>query len=281
MTTVKASIDLAAQALSQVSETPRLEAEILLEYVLNKTKTFIFTYPDVELTDSQLLTFERLVNSRSQGEPIAYLIGEQPFWTLNLTINHHTLIPRQDTETAVEAALNIIRELSAPTIFDLGTGSGAIACALAYEREDATIYASDICSQALEVAQENAKRHNLTNIHFIQSNWLENMPKKAIVDLIISNPPYIAKDCQLIDAHVALYEPHQALFSDENGYNDLLTIIHQSKYYLRPHGVLLMEHGIHQQETLKHNLLENGYRDIKNYKDLQQIYRCISGSLSK
>lgn len=274
MTTVKQILLDSTKILSETSPSARLDVELLLQFVLNKSRTYLYSYPEKNLNELEYKLFLALLQQRSQGKPIAYITNKKEFWSLELEVTKDTLIPRADTEILVEVALEAIKDLNQPIIFDLGTGSGAIAIAIASERVDAKIYASDECQKTLKVAQRNIYNHQIKNIELIHSNWFDKFPRLE-ADLIISNPPYIDYSCPHIEAMVEKYEPAQALFSDDNGYKDLLTIIEQSKYHLRRHGILLLEHGINQELILHKALAEKGYTSIENHTDLQNINRCI------
>ena len=278
MRIIKALLSLGCKQLQPYSDSPRLDAELLLSHSIDKNRTFFFSHPESEISELQCQKYTTLLNERSKGIPIAYLIGKKDFWSLTLEVTPDVLIPRADTELLVEQALQLLKNTTNPIIFDLGTGSGAIALAIATERPDATIYASDQSEKALQVAQKNAQNYQLSNVVFLQSNWFEAYPNiKA--DLIISNPPYIAPNCPYIDKNVKAFEPSAALYSGNDGYQDLLTIIEQSKYYLCRLGVLLLEHGIGQELILKNTLKNHGFSQIKRHKDIQAINRCISAKI--
>lgn len=280
MKTIKQTLLEASAKLGSVTDSPRLDAELLLSHCLEQSRTYFFTHPDRNIEPSEEKQFSALIEQRLNGAPIAYITGEKAFWSLNLKVTADVLIPRADTEILVEVALNKIHNITNPTIFDLGTGSGAIALAIATERPDATIYASDTSDKALQIAQENAKNNQLTNITFIQSNWFNEYPLIQ-AHLIVSNPPYIAYDCPHLEINVKKFEPNAALFSDENGHHDLLTIIKQSKYYLCRQGELLLEHGMNQEVLLMNTLKNHGFINIESHQDIQKINRCISASISQ
>ncbi|MDO4644131.1 MAG: peptide chain release factor N(5)-glutamine methyltransferase [Cardiobacteriaceae bacterium] len=214
-------------------------------------------------------TQEESLNSLAQrlhrGEPLAYLLGSQPFYGLELQVNHHTLIPRNDSESVVDRALTLIQDCHAPVIIDLGTGSGALALAIAAARPDAIVSASDQSDEALSIAATNARAYQLENITFLQANWLQAY-QDCYADLIISNPPYIAADDPHLDA--LQYEPKSALIADDNGYRDLLTIMEQAPRVLKPQGWLLMEHGWQQAETLRMQAIANPiWQQIASHPD--------------
>ena len=210
--TIQDTLKSAQESLKSTSDSPTLDAELLLAHCLNKNQTYLHTWPENKLTTSQQDCFFALVKKRLTDYPVAYLLGEKAFWTLDLVVTPDVLIPRPETELLVEIALEKISNIKKPKILDLGTGSGAIALSLASEREDANIIACDFSLKALEVAKLNAKKNNLlNNVTFIKSNWFLNI-KENDFDLIISNPPYIDPD----DPHLLesiRYEPQQALIA--------------------------------------------------------------------
>ena len=201
-----------------------------------------------ELTAAQLQALDALVARLHAGEPLAYLLGQQPFYGLELKVSRATLIPRSDSEILVERALSHLRDLSAPTVIDLGTGSGALALAIAAARPDAQITATDQSAEALAVAADNARAHCLSNLRFLQADWLAPFAA-ASADLIVSNPPYIAPD----DPHLAAlaFEPQTALVAADDGYRELFAIMAQTPRVLKGGGWLLMEHGWQQGATLR------------------------------
>ena len=194
-----------------------------------------------------------------------YLLGHQPFYGLALKVSRATLIPRSDSEILVERALHHLRGLHAPTVIDLGTGSGALALAIATARPDARITATDQSAEALAIAQENARAHRLTNLTFLQADWLAPFAADC-ADLILSNPPYIAAS----DPHLAAltHEPPSALIAAADGYRDLYTIMQQAPRNLKPNGWLLMEHGWQQGEKLRARATSSGdWHNIATHQD--------------
>ena len=199
------------------------------------------------------------------GEPLAYLLGHQPFCGLDLKVSRATLIPRSDSEILVERALHHLRDLHAPTVIDLGTGSGALALAIATARPDAHVTATDQSAEALAIAQENAHAHRLTNLTFLQADWLAPFAADC-ADLILSNPPYISAN----DPHLAAltHEPPSALIAAADGYRDLYTIMQQAPRNLKPNGWLLMEHGWQQGEKLRARATSSGdWHNIATHQD--------------
>ncbi|MDM8566026.1 peptide chain release factor N(5)-glutamine methyltransferase [Candidatus Halobeggiatoa sp. HSG11] len=267
-------INSAVKQLSN-SDTPRLDIEILLCHVLKKNRSYLYTWPQNQLTDSQYIQFQNLLTQRVKGEPIAYLIGHKEFWSLDLQVTRNTLIPRPETELLVEQALIRLPSNSPSEIIDLGTGTGAIALAIAKERPQSQIIAIDKFPQTLQVAQNNAQRLKLYNIEFVVSDWLANNLKT--VNLIISNPPYI----NLADPHLTQgdvqYEPRSSLVAGMDGLKDIKQIIAQSYKYLLNQGWLLLEHGYNQAEQVRHLLTKSNYQTITTYNDLAGQPRVTGG----
>ncbi len=246
------------------TESPRLDVEVLLMHVLSKGRAYLFAYPEAELTDHQVQTFLALLQRRAQGEPIAHLVGEKEFWSLTLNVDSSTLIPRPDTERLIEIAL----EQGLPSnahILDLGTGTGAIALALAKELPAANIVAVDILPQAVALAKANAARHQLQRVRFLQSYWFEGV--KGRFDLIASNPPYIDdSDPHLMEGDVR-FEPTSALVAADHGLFDLRHIVEHAPQYLAPGGALLLEHGWQQAQAVRELLLAGPYHTIQTWND--------------
>ena len=238
-------------AQSQLDQdSAKLEAEILLCFLLKITRTQLYTWPERELSESQAQAFFDLVAQRQQGQPIAYLTGQREFWGLNLQVNPNTLIPRADTETLVEAALqqaNLYPQTELK-LLDLGTGSGAIALALASELPQAEIHAADYSSQALAIAQANAQQLNLA-IQFHQGSWFEPVSGHKF-DIIVSNPPYIESDDPHLNQGDLRFEPNQALASGTDGLDDLRVIISHAPAYLKPQGWLMVEHKLRSMRRI-------------------------------
>lgn len=258
------------QALSEAqkhiqSETAKLDAEVLLAYVLNQSRTYLFTWPEKNLSKDEAQQFEALIQQRAKGTPIAYLTGSQEFWSMEFKVNEATLIPRPETELLVEVVLEHLN--SKPLIIaDFGTGSGAIACALASECAAWQLHAIDQSIDALEIAKQNAATHSLNNIHFYQSNWGDNCTEK--LDAIVSNPPYIEdNDPHLTQGDVA-FEPRTALSSGDDGLDDIRIICEQAQSLLKPNGWLFIEHGFDQGAAVRDILSQNDFSNIQTVKDL-------------
>lgn len=237
------------------SESSALDVDLLLAHVLGKTRTYLYTWPEVELDQSQLARFEQLLEQRKTGVPIAHLIGEREFWGLNFSCNNASLIPRPDTETLVEKALELLPET--PLLgADFGTGTGAIACALASERPSWQILALDRVFAACQLAQANRQGLGFDNISVLQASWGQAL-KPLSLDFIVSNPPYIdGNDPHLLEGDVR-FEPASALVADKQGYGDIERIIAMAESLLKPGAYLLFEHGYRQAEGVQ-ALFDNG-----------------------
>ena len=264
------------KSLEGNSPSPRLDAEILLMHSLGWSRTQLFINSQESLHSDQLAKLFPLLERRKRGEPIAYIVGEQEFWSLPLRVTEHTLIPRPETEHLVEVALSKIPQNVAWDIVDLGTGTGAIALAIASERKNCRIIGVDFSSAALEVATHNANKLEINNVSFIQSSWLKKLDQK-LFHMIVSNPPYIAEG----DAHLAqgdvMFEPRSALVSGVDGLDDIRQISHAASKQLHPEGWLVFEHGWNQAEQVQHVLLENHYQQISTINDLADIPRITIG----
>lgn len=244
---------------------PALEADLLLSKVLAISRSELYAWPDKPITAAQWQELQTQITKIANGYPLAYLLGEKEFWSLNLKVTPATLIPRPETELLVSIAIEYLNNIKTPYIIDLGTGSGAIALALATEFPQAKIIAIDLDEQALEVARQNAAGHNLTNIEFICNDWLSGLSTPA-ANLIIANPPYIA----INDPHLAAlqYEPQLALIAGVDGLAAIKIIIQQAKQYLRPGAMLMLEHGYDQAIAVQQLLRQHNYQDINSSADL-------------
>ncbi len=268
MKTVRAILRTAAQNLTQTSPTPRMDAELLLMHVLNVSRGWLYAHDDAALTDEQQQNFNRLLQQRQQGIPIAYLTGHKEFWSMDLLVNKHTLIPRPETELLVERTLEKLVDIPHARILELGTGTGAISLALAHEHPDWQIDAADISKEALEVARENAQRLKITNISFSRSDWFSAFPALHRYNAVISNPPYIRETDPHLSSEDIRFEPRQALTSGSDGLDAIRHLITQSPDYLKSNGWLLFEHGYDQTRDI-HTLLKlHKYQHIQQWKDI-------------
>ncbi|AOA71309.1 peptide chain release factor N(5)-glutamine methyltransferase [Stenotrophomonas rhizophila] len=254
----------------------RHEAELLLLHVLGRERGWLFAHATDLLDPATAEAFATLLQRRIAGEPVAYLLGRRGFWTLDLAVSPATLIPRPETERLVELALERLPEGVPLRIADLGTGSGAIALALASERPLAQIVATDMSADALAVAAGNARQHGLANVAFRQGSWHAPLAGERF-DLIASNPPYIASD----DPHLAQgdlrFEPATALASGHDGLDDIRLIIAGAPAHLQPGGWLLMEHGWDQGEAIRALLEGAGFVEVETALDLEQRDRVSLG----
>jgi len=275
---IRQLIESASQQLSQLSDSPRLDAEILLAHSLGKNRSWLITWPENTPDETQLQQFQQLLQQRLQGQPIAHLTGEREFWSLPLQVTADTLIPRPDTELMVEQILAYYPALPAIQLLDLGTGSGAIALALAHERPAWQISASDRSETALQVAQHNAERLGLT-IEFKHSDWFSALQGR-LFDVIASNPPYIPQaDPHLLQGDVR-FEPLSALASGDDGLEAIRHICATAAGFLKPGGQLFIEHGYDQKSEILDIFRKNHFHSIQQHHDLAQNPRLTSGIFS-
>jgi len=273
---IKWLLNAATSVFSAFSDSARLDAELLLCHVLDCDRTYLFTWSDKVLSEAQIDSFNKLVARRETGEPIAHITGEREFWSLNLAVNPSTLIPRPDTETLVEHALEIANTTNIERGLDLGTGTGAIALVLASEMPSSKWLGVDLSQQAVELAQLNAKRNDIENVTFSPSNWFENVEPQKF-DLIVSNPPYIDPEDPHLEMGDVRFEPLSALIAEQSGLADVSYIIEHAKVYLNEGAALLIEHGFDQGQAVQQLFSQNGYENIKTCKDLSGNDRVTVG----
>jgi len=259
-----------------------LAAELLLMHALNRDRTFLYAHPEAQIDPAQLEKFDSQIKKRAAGTPTQYLTGHQEFWGMDFEVTPDVLIPRPETEHVIEVALSRIgesRRNNPLRIADVGTGSGCIAVALAKEFPNAEIFATDISSKALAVAKRNATRHNFANrITFTECNLLEGIPQQPQLNLIVSNPPYVArKDAPSLPTDVREHEPELALFAGEDGMEIYPRLIAQAKTHLAEGGLLVLELGAGLFEPVS-DLLEarSGWTRVSATQDLAGIVRVIS-----
>jgi release factor glutamine methyltransferase len=253
----------------------RLDAQLLLLHALGRPandRAWLLGHDTDTLAEGVWPVFAQLCTRRRAGEPVAYLVGEKEFHGLSLQVDSRVLVPRPDTETVVEWALACIRATAAPSVLDLGTGSGAIALAIQHARPDARVMAVDASADALAVARANADRLGLP-VRFAQADWLAGAERN--LDLIVSNPPYIARG----DAHLPAlrHEPLGALVSGDDGLDDIRRIIQSVPGHLKDGGWLLLEHGYDQREPVRQLLAGCGFAEVQSRDDLAGIPRCSGG----
>ncbi len=253
----------------------RRDVEILLCHCLGKSRAWLYTWPEEEVEASKVGHFESLLASRQQGHPVAHLTGRREFWTLNLQVNRHTLIPRPETETLVEWALALAIPEDAAAL-DLGTGSGAIALALASEKPGWCVAAVDSSEEALAVARQNGSECGLSQVHFSLSDWYETVVGERF-HLLVSNPPYIEDGDVHLSTGDLRFEPARALKSGNQGLADLATLVAGAPDHLYPGGWLLLEHGYQQGEQVRALLAEQGFCDIETRTDIAGLERVSGG----
>lgn len=276
--TLHALLNHARLRLEAVSSSPRLDTELLLAHCLGKPRSHLIAWPDQQPSEQQAACFEQLIGKRLQGIPIAHLLGEREFWSLKLEITPDTLIPRPETELLVEQALAHMPPDAALDIVDLGTGSGAIALAIAKERPHCRLTATDNSRAALEVAKRNAIRLALHQIRFLDGSWYTPLDA-ARFDFILSNPPYIPVD----DPHLATgdvrFEPRSALLAGADGLVDLQHIIMTAPQHLKAGGWLMVEHGYDQGDAVARLFRHAGLKAIESHRDLGGQPRLTCGRL--
>jgi len=280
ITTIGSAIKVGVDMLDGLSDSAKLDSQLLVAQVLNKPTTYLYTWPEKPLTTEQINNLLALFNRRQQGEPVAYILGYKEFWSLNFKVSPATLIPRPDTEVLVELVLNNHQE-DFLSCLDLGTGTGAIALALASENKQWQIDAIDFSDAAVSLAQLNAQQLDLAHVDIFQSDWFDNIQPLKKYDVIVSNPPYI--DCS--DVHLAQgdvrFEPKSALVAKEHGLADIALIIEQAQIYLSVKGYLYFEHGFTQAEDVQAIFHKHGYFEVTTIKDYngndRVTYACYNG----
>jgi release factor glutamine methyltransferase len=264
-------ISTAIKKLSH-SDTPRLDAEVLLCHVLDVTRSYLYAWSDKVIIANQYNQFQELLEDRIKGVPIAYIVGNKEFWSLDLQVSQNTLIPRPETELLVELVLARLDFDSQAKVIDLGTGSGAIALAIAKERVNCNVIATDKSTTALAIAKQNAKNLGLETVEFIETDWLNNL---GMADVIVSNPPYIATADPHLNQGDVQHEPRTALVAGNDGLADIRTIIAQVPKHLTAGGCLLLEHGYDQAAAVR-GLLKQ-FEFVETYQDLAGLDRVTVG----
>ena len=257
------------------TDSARRDTEILLCHCLGKPRAWLYTWPEKEVARDCARDFEKLLAQRREGVPVAYLTGEREFWSLQLAVSDATLIPRPETETLVSWVLELALP-NAASVLDLGTGSGAIALALASERSHWRVTALDVSQEALQVARGNAVRTRLTSVHFVQSDWYQAVTGQRF-NALLANPPYIDGD----DPHLALgdvrFEPRSALVSSDSGLEDLGRLVTGASDHLLDGGWLLLEHGFEQANAVCAMLHDAGFSQVSTRRDMSGQQRITGG----
>jgi len=266
-----------ARVLREFSDSWKLDGELLLAEAMGCNRATLLARPEQTLTPDQGDLFEQALERRQQGEPIAYILGKKEFWDFELSVDHRALIPRPETELLVERALICLagREEEELELVDLGTGSGAIAIALAKHSDKWHVTATDISTDALDLARSNAKSLNLTNIQFLKSTWCEQLDDKQF-DIIVSNPPYVALSDPHLQQDGLRFEPKLALEAEGNGLAELSKIAQQSPLNLKKDAWLLLEHGFQQAQSVAALLEQNGFVEVSCWQDLAGLDRVTS-----
>lgn len=259
------------------SPTPRLDAELLLAHALGKSRSYLHAWPERELDAPQLERYRAALARRQAGEPVAYILGQQGFWSLELEVASHTLIPRPDTELLVETVLALLPATPA-ALLDLGTGTGAIALALASERPAWQVTGVDRVPEAVALAERNRARLKLANAGFVASHWFSALAGQRY-QLIVSNPPYIAADDRHLGEGDVRFEPSSALVAGVDGLDDIRLIIAQAPGYLEAGGWLLLEHGFDQAAAVRELLSARGFSAVESRRDLGGHERISLGRL--
>ena len=277
------SANLSLRALLRGSALASADAKVLMAYVLEKhyqlPRSALLSRDELELNDIALEDWKKLESKRLQGEPVAYLIGKRGFHNIELCVAPGVLIPRPETELLVEIGLQEIKRLNTPvSILDLGTGSGAIALAIASDASQAIVTATDQSTEALEIAKANAKQLKIADrVQFLQGSWYEALEAGASFDVILSNPPYIASQDSHLNQGDLRFEPLSALTDHGTGLSCLESIISGARLHLNPNGLIAVEHGFDQSEAVVSLMKLAGLRDIQTHVDLGGHYRVASG----
>lgn len=263
---IDAALEAATEQLGARSDSPRLDAELLLARALDVQRSYLFAHPEDEMDAAAAERFAAAVRQRADGMPMAYITGEKEFWSMSLIVSPATLVPRPDTELLVDQALTRIPRKAEWQIADLGTGSGAIALALARERPLCQLTATDLSEEALAVAQENARQLAVPNIEFVVGDWAAPLGGREF-DVVVCNPPYVASD----DPHLQDlgHEPVSALDAGTDGLDDIRVLASSVMNILRPGGHLLLEHGNEQANAVNKTLQQEGWQEIETFNDIE------------
>ncbi len=263
-------LDDLSTRLEGVSDSPRLDAEILLGRAIDMPRSYLFAHPEDEPDEAALERLERTVARRLAGEPMAYITGIKEFWSLELAVSPATLVPRPETEILVERALREISRRAELEVLDLGTGSGAIALAIAHDRRLCQVTAVDASAEALAVAEHNARMLDLDNVNFLEGDWTAPVEGQSF-DIVVSNPPYVAAGDAALKKLVA--EPQTALVSGEDGLDAIRRLATECLAITRPGGWLMIEHGAEQEQAVAHLLDAAGWVDVEGRRDYAGLPR--------
>ena len=259
------------------SESPDIDTRVLLCHALSKPVSYLYTWPERQLTASQWAAFQSYVTRREQGTPVAHITGFREFWSLRLETTADTLIPRPETELLVEATLARLPE-GACGVCDLGTGTGAVALAIARERPDVTVVGADVVPQAVALAKRNAEGNGILNTHFVESHWFDAVEGRF--SAIVSNPPYVETDSPYLSEGDVRFEPASALTSGKDGLDDIRYIVENAPPFLKPGGYLLLEHGHEQAVPVQRLMTQRGFSSVATLRDLAGNDRVTLGCLN-
>ena len=271
--TIEKALSEATARLGSSSESARLDAELLLARAIDMPRSFLFAHPEDTLDDGALQRLAQSLDRRISGEPMAYITGIKEFWSMELTVSPATLVPRPETELLVDIALRDIPRKAEWQVLDLGTGSGAIALAIARERSLCQVTAVDISADALAVARENANQHTIGNVDFVEGDWTEPVAERKF-RIIVSNPPYVSSGDAALDTLSA--EPLSALAAGEDGLDAISRIARDCPAIIEDDGVLVLEHGAEQRDQVAEILLSYGWQRIQCYDDYSGLPRVSS-----
>ncbi len=274
--TIREHLRLSTERLGSAAEQPLLDAQVLLAHALEKDRSWLYAHADDPLPATAQAVFEQLIEQRAAGHPVAHLTGRRAFWAIELEVSADTLIPRPETELLVETVLqaNLPEEA---TVLDLGTGSGAIALAIAYERSRWQITAVDRSVAALDVARRNLERLQLKNVSLLHGDWFDALPAGSRFDAIVSNPPYIAERDPHLTRGDLRFEPRDALVSGADGLDDIRHLVAHAATYLKPGGWLWLEHGYDQGDAVAGLLHQYAYHTVTGNRDLAGNARVSGG----
>jgi release factor glutamine methyltransferase len=268
--TIRAVLDDATRRLEASSESARLDAELLLARAIDMPRSYLFAHPEEPLDELTVDRVRESLDRRLAGEPMAYITGTREFWSLELMVTPATLVPRPETEQLVDLALREIPRRAELDILDLGTGSGAIALALAKERPLSRFTATDVSEAALDVARQNARQLDIPGIEFLAGDWTEPVRGRTF-DVIVSNPPYVRSGDDALDALHC--EPHRALSAGADGLDAIRILARDCGMLLAPGGILLVEHGAEQEESVAALFRQHGWTGVTCHKDYAGLPR--------
>lgn len=279
MLTIGDAVKLSVERLKDISDTPSLDGRILLKEVLSEDEMFLLTHRGTVLSDVEESDYLKKLALREKGMPIAYITGYKEFMGFCFKVNENTLIPRPDTEIAVETAIEAIKAKKYKNVLDLCSGSGAIGLSIAGILEFTNVTLSDINKEAISVSKENAEYMDVVGrVNFIESDLFEKIDEKY--DLIVSNPPYInERDMEVLSVSVKEYEPHLALYGGMTGLDFYDRITKNAREHLTENGMLIFEIGYDQSHEVENMLKDNGFKNIITLKDLSGHHRVVSGEL--